>query len=73
LGNVVFFVKKGVPWIARKLMAVSSPTMYITKDEEEQWIFKTVSFIRTTEISFKVNEPYEETMPNGEQYEVRRN
>jgi len=51
-------------------MTTSSPTMYITKDDEEQWIFKTVSFLRTTEISFKLDEPYEETMPNGEDFEV---
>ncbi|ODN00478.1 Fatty acid-binding protein [Orchesella cincta] len=64
-----FYQELGVPWIARKLMLTSSPTMYITLDEEEQYDFKTVSFLKTTEISFKLNEPYEETMPNGEVFE----
>jgi len=64
-----FYQKVGVPWIARKMMTSSSPTMYITKDEEEQWVFKTVTFFRTIEISFKLDEPYEETMPSGDEFE----
>jgi len=43
--------------------------MHVTKDEEEQWNFKTVTFLRTIENSFKLDEEYEETMPSGKQFE----
>jgi len=60
-----FYQSIGVPWIARKMMCASAPTMQVTKDEEEQWNFKTVTFLRTVENSFKFDEDYEENLPNG--------
>ncbi|CAL8115400.1 unnamed protein product [Orchesella dallaii] len=63
-----FYQKVGVPWIARKMMTNTSPTMYITKDDDEQWVFKTVTFLKTVEISFKLDEPYDETMPSGDEF-----
>jgi len=60
-----FYQCLGVPWIARKMMSASSPTMNVTKDDEEVWNFKTVSFLRTVENSFKLDEEYEENLPNG--------
>lgn len=56
--------------MARKMMCATSPTIYVSKDEEEHWIFKTVTFLRTMEISFKLDEGYEETMPSGNTYDV---
>jgi hypothetical protein len=48
--------------------------MYVTNEknenEEDTWLFKTVSFIRTVEQSFKLEEPFEETMPSGATFEV---
>jgi len=64
-----FYQCVGVPWMVRKMMCASSPTMHVTKDEEEQWNFKTVTFLRTIENSFKLDEEYEETMPSGKQFE----
>jgi hypothetical protein len=60
-----FYQSIGVPWFARKMMGASSPTMFVAKDEEECWNFKTVTFMRTSENSFKLDEEYEETLPNG--------
>jgi hypothetical protein len=68
-----FYRVAGVPWIARKLMLSSSPTMIVSteKDEgdEDTFLIKTISFIRTMEQSFKIGEPYEETMPSGDTFE----
>jgi len=65
-----FYTAAGVPWVARKVMLTTSPTMHITKEKDENeddtWLFKTVTFIRTVEQSFKLNEPFEETMPSGD-------
>jgi len=64
-----FYQCVGVPWMVRKMMCASTPTMYVTKDEEEQWNFKTVTFLRTIENSFKLDEEYEETMASGKLFE----
>jgi len=63
-----FYASIGVPWFARKMMAASSPTMFVS-NEDEHWNFKTVTFLRTIENSFKLDEEYEETLPNGKELE----
>lgn len=54
----------GVPYVARKLIAASSPTMEISQNNDD-WTIKTISLIRTVTIVFKLNEEYEEQMPGG--------
>jgi len=65
-----FYTAAGVPWIARKVMLTTSPEMIVSKgegeDEDDCWLFKTVTFLRTIEQSFKIDEPFEETMPSGD-------
>lgn len=53
----------GVPYIGRKMMAMSSPLMEITFDGENMSI-KNSSLLRTVEHKFKIGEEYEEHMPN---------
>lgn len=53
----------GVPFMGRKMMAMSSPLMEITMNGEEM-IIKNSSLLRTVETKFKLNEEYEEKMPN---------
>jgi len=60
-----FYSSLAVPWLVRKMMCATSPTMHVTKDEEDEWNLKTVTFLRTMENSFKLDEEYEETLPNG--------
>jgi hypothetical protein len=60
-----YFRVVGVPWIARKMMAASTPTMTVTF-EDETWVFKTVTFFRTVTVSFKLDEEYKEDMPSGD-------
>lgn len=71
--SIVVLLILEVPWLARKMMCSSSPIIYVSKDEEETWALKTVTFFRTIESSFKLDEEYEETMPSGNTYEVRCN
>ncbi|XP_028165345.1 fatty acid-binding protein-like [Ostrinia nubilalis] len=59
-----YFIAVGVPFMGRKMMAMSSPLMEITLDGETMTI-KTSSLIRTVQYSFKLGEEYEETMPNS--------
>ncbi|OXA43912.1 fatty acid-binding protein [Folsomia candida] len=69
-----FYTAAGVPWIARKMMLVSSPTIDVTQEknenEEDVWLIKTVSFIRTINLSFKLDEPFEDVLPSGDVFET---
>jgi len=60
-----YFRVVGVPYLGRKMMLASTPTMTVTF-EDETWVFKTVTFFRTVTISFKLDEPYKEEMPSGD-------
>jgi hypothetical protein len=55
----------GVPYVARKMMAASTPIVEISC-EDDTWTIKTSTLIRTTELKFKTGEEYVETMPSGE-------
>jgi hypothetical protein len=59
----------GVPYVARKMMAASSPVVEISC-EDDTWTVKTSTLIRTTELQFKSGEEYVETMPSGEALHV---
>ncbi|XP_049867604.1 fatty acid-binding protein-like [Pectinophora gossypiella] len=58
-----YFIAVGVPYIGRKMMAMSSPLMEITLDGDMMTI-KNSSLLRTTESKFKLGEEYEEHMPS---------
>ncbi|KAM3963031.1 fatty acid-binding protein, adipocyte isoform 1-T2 [Aphomia sociella] len=58
-----YFAAVGVPYMARKMMSMSSPLMEISLEGDKMTI-KNVSLLRTVESSFKLNEEYEEHMPN---------
>ncbi|CAG4988508.1 unnamed protein product [Parnassius apollo] len=58
-----YFTAVGVPFMGRKMMAMSSPLMEITFDGENMTI-KNSSLLRTVELKFKIGEEYEEQMPN---------
>lgn len=55
----------GVPYVARKMMAASTPVVEISC-EDDTWTIKTSTLLRTTELKFKAGEEYVETMPSGE-------
>ncbi|KAL0842314.1 hypothetical protein ABMA28_014444 [Loxostege sticticalis] len=57
-----YFSAIGVPYMGRKMMAMSSPLMEITLDGETMTI-KSASLMRTVEHTFKLGEEYEEQMP----------
>ncbi|CAB3255272.1 unnamed protein product [Arctia plantaginis] len=59
-----YFIAVGVPFMGRKMMAMSSPLLEITIDGETMMI-KNSSLIRTVEYKFKLGEEYEEHMPNA--------
>lgn len=58
-----YFIAIGVPFMGRKMMAMSSPLMEIILDGETMTI-KSSSMIRTVSNIFKLGEEYEEKMPN---------
>jgi len=65
-----YFRTVGVPYLARKMMLTSSPEMFVTYEPDtEIWVFKTVTFFRTITQSFKLDEPYTEVMPSGDELE----
>ncbi|XP_022819819.1 fatty acid-binding protein, liver-like [Spodoptera litura] len=59
-----YFSAVGVPYMGRKMMAMSSPLMEISVDGEHMTI-KNVSLMRTVENKFKLGEEYIENMPNA--------
>lgn len=58
-----YFVAVGVPFMGRKMMAMSSPVMEISLDGDTMTI-KNASLLRTVELKFKLGEEYEEHMPS---------
>ncbi|XP_021938043.1 fatty acid-binding protein, adipocyte-like [Zootermopsis nevadensis] len=60
-----YFKAIGVPYVARKMMAASTPVVEISC-KDEIWTVKTSTLIRTTVLNFKVGEEYDEVMPSGE-------
>jgi hypothetical protein len=50
--------------VARKMMALSTPVVEISC-EDDTWTIKTSTLLRTTELIFKAGEEYIETMPTG--------
>jgi hypothetical protein len=54
----------GVPYVARKMMAASTPVVEISH-EDDTWTIKTSTLLRTTELKFKAGEEYVEAMPSG--------
>ncbi|XP_012138901.1 fatty acid-binding protein isoform X2 [Megachile rotundata] len=59
-----YFKAVGVPYIARKMMSMTSPRLEISNDGDK-WTIRTISMIRTVEIVFTPGEEYEEHMPSG--------
>ncbi|KAF9802780.1 hypothetical protein SFRURICE_002948 [Spodoptera frugiperda] len=59
-----YFSAVGVPYMGRKMMAMSSPLMEISVDGD-QMVIKNVSLMRTVENKFKLGEEYIENMPNA--------
>ncbi|CAG2068405.1 unnamed protein product [Timema podura] len=60
-----YYSALGVPYIARKMMVMSSPVLDISQ-EGEKWSIKSSTLLRTVESLFTPNEPYEETLPSGD-------
>lgn len=59
-----YFKAVGVPYMARKMMATSTPVVEISC-KDDTWTIKTSTLIRTTELKFKAGEEYVEAMPSG--------
>lgn len=55
----------GIPYIARKMMSMSNPTVIISENEDGIWTIGTKTLVRSSEIKFKLGEEYDETMPSG--------
>lgn len=60
-----FFKAIGVPFMARKLMAATTPVVDITL-KDDTWTISTSTLIRTNELQFKAGEEYDEVMPSGD-------
>jgi superfamily II helicase len=69
-----FYAAAGVPWIPRKMMLATSPRMEVSQekneDEEDVWLIKTVSFMSTVSLSFKIDEGFEDVLPSGDVFET---
>ena len=61
---------QGVPWIARKMMTSSSPTIEISK-KDDKWVVKTSTMMSNSSTTFSLGEKYEETMMGGRTIKVK--
>ena len=55
----------------RKMANMAKPTLEIAVNED-QWNIKTITTIKTTEISFKLNTEFDETTADGRKVKVGR-
>ena len=53
----------------RKMANMAKPTLEIAVNED-QWNIKTITTIKTTEISFKLNTEFDETTADGRKVKV---
>ncbi|XP_066247798.1 fatty acid-binding protein-like [Euwallacea similis] len=60
-----YFKALGVPYIPRKMMCASNPTIEISKTDDDLWTISTSTTFRTSTYTFKLGEQYEETMPGN--------
>ena len=61
----------GIPWIARKMMTSSSPTIEISK-KDEKWTVKTSTLVTSSSNTFQLGEEYDETMMGGRSIKVKK-
>ena len=59
----------GIPWVARKMMTTTSPTIEISQNGDS-WTIKTSSLMSSSHSTFKLSEEYEETMMGGRSIKV---
>ncbi|XP_028129904.1 fatty acid-binding protein homolog 6 [Diabrotica virgifera virgifera] len=59
-----YFLEVGVPFIPRKLLCSSKPTLEI-KRENDEWTITVSTLLRTNITTFKLGAEYEEHMPGG--------
>ncbi|ERL92529.1 hypothetical protein D910_09842, partial [Dendroctonus ponderosae] len=57
-----YFKANGVPYIPRKMMCSTNPTVDISKSGDK-WTITTTTMFRTVAYTFKLGEGYEEHMP----------
>ncbi|XP_014215593.1 cellular retinoic acid-binding protein 2-like [Copidosoma floridanum] len=60
-----YFKVIGVPYIPRKMMSMTSPRLEISKAEDDKWSIRIITMMRTVELTFKIGEEFEESMPAG--------
>jgi len=59
-----FYTAIGIPWVPRKMMTSSSPTIEISS-VDGLWTMKTSSLMSSSSNTFKLGEEYIETMQGG--------
>ena len=59
----------GVGLVMRKMANMAKPTIEISVDGDN-WTIKTITTIKTTEITFKLNEEFNETTADGRKVKV---
>lgn len=59
-----FMKALGVGMVMRKLANNAKPSVEFKKNGDN-WIFNTISAVKTTEVKFKLNEPFDDTSLDG--------
>lgn len=60
-----YFKAIGVPYIGRKMMAMSNPRLEV-ENNGEKWTIRNISAMRTSSLTFSLGVEYEESMPSGD-------
>ena len=58
-----FLAENGVPWMARKMAGMATPTLDVQQDGKS-FIFKLASRMQSRDVAFTVGQEYEEKQPN---------
>ncbi len=67
-----FMSALGVGYLTRKLGNASKPLITVTEEAKGSYSIKQESLVKTTEIKFKIGEPFDETTAGGRQVGGRK-
>lgn len=59
-----YLATMGAPYLARKMMTKTAPTIIIRRESDE-WIIEIKTMVMNQNIKFKLDQPYDDSFPMG--------
>lgn len=68
---LICFISLGVNFMLRQMAKTAKPSIEISISDDNVYTIKTITLIKTTSISFKLGEEFDETRQDGKTVKVR--